>query len=324
MNAESRRAAASQSDEVRCVLAAGAVLGESPVWSEQEQALYWIDMGRWNGADPTPSVPPSLDAPGAASINRFDPLTGATRRWGLPESIGCFALKAGGGALLAQVDGLFEMDFASGHRQRVAGVDSDRRVFRFNDGKCDRQGRFWVGQVQARNSGELAGALFRYDGRSLEPQLQGIGAANGLAWSPDSRQMYFADVMKWAVWVFDFDPERGVASRQRLFAQFPVGVVPDGAAVDEEGGYWIALYGTGKIARYRPDGSLDREVLLPVSQPTMLAFGGPKLDTLYITSAAQRLSEDQLAKQPAAGGIFAFEPGVRGLPEPLFRGSAAS
>lgn len=296
---------------VRCVLAAEAQLGESPVWSVAEQALYWIDMGAW------------ADRGVAPSLNRYDPASGATRRWQLSEPVGCVALREGG-ALLALNSGIHDFDFARQQLRLLEKSGFDPAQLRYNDGRCDRQGRFWIGQAQ--NVGpdipRGLGALSCYDGRSLRAHIHGITVSNGLAFSPDGRTMYYADVLQWRVYACDYDSERGVPGEPRVFIEFPRGVVPDGAAVDAEGGYWIALYNAGKVARYWPDGRLDREIALPVSCPTMVAFGGADLSTLYITSASHRLSEAERAAQPLAGGIFCCEPGVRGLPEPLFRPAA--
>lgn len=297
--------------EVDCVLAAGAQLGETPTWSLAEQVLYWIDMGAW--AEDGSGVAPSL--------NRFDPASGATRSWPLAEPIGAFALRDGG-ALLALSSGLHDFEFATQRLQLLQASGFDAAQLRYNDGRCDRQGRFWIGQAQQRIGADLPrglGALSRYDGRSLRAMIPGITVSNGLAFSPDGRTLYYADVLQWRVYACDYDIERGEPGPPRQFLSFPQGVVPDGAAVDAEGGYWIALYNAGKVARYWPDGRFDREIRLPVSCPTMLAFGGADLGTLYITSASHRLTAAQRAEQPLAGGIFSCRPGVRGLAEPLFR-----
>lgn len=296
--------------QLRCALAASAHLGESPVWSVSEQVLYWIDMGNGSGS-----------AAHGATFNRFNPATGTSRAWPLPEPIGAFALTETGGALLALRSGMHHFDVVTGTLRLLQASPFDAAQLRFNDGRCDRQGRFWIGQAQ--NIGpdlpRGLGALCRYDGHTLDAQIPGITVSNALAFSPDGRIMYYADVLQWCVFACDYDIERGVPGTPRRFLQFAQGVVPDGAAVDAEGGYWLALYNAGKVARYLPDGSLDREIALPVSCPTMVAFGGAALDTLYITTARHRLSAAQLAQQPLAGSILCCEPGVRGLPEPLFR-----
>jgi sugar lactone lactonase YvrE len=296
----------------QCVLQSRARLGENPVWSTREQCLYWIDVGDW----------PEACAPAApSSLHRFNPATGDTRRWDFQQTVGSFALEEGGGVLLAMATGLYRVDLQSSHLTMLVDAPYDCLILRFNDGRCDPTGRFWVGTCQrsdpALPSG--SGSLYRYDGYSLDIQLDDVSVANGMAWSPDGQTLYFADSQQRTVWVFDYDLRDARISNRRIFAQVAPGIVLDGAAVDTDGGYWIALYDAGKVVRYRPDGALDREIELPVSKPTKVAFGGPRLETLYITSASHRLTADQLEEQPLAGGLFALQPGVRGLPEPRFR-----
>lgn len=296
---------------IDCALPLAAQLGESPVWSQREQALYWIDMGH---DDPCEGV----------SINCFNPASGRNQSWPLSERIGAFALSEGGGALLALRSGMHHFDFKTGQTRLLAPSAFTSPLLRYNDGRCDRQGRFWVGQAQpvAPDIPRGQGALCRYDGHTLSTHGGGITCSNGMAFSPDGRTMYYADVLQWRVFACDYDPERGTMGPTRTFIEFPKGVVPDGAAVDAEGGYWIALYNAGKLARYLPDGSLDREIALPVSCPTMVAFGGADLGTLYITTAQHRLTPEQRAQQPQAGMLLSCRPGVQGLPEPLFRPGA--
>lgn len=299
--------------DLHCCLAAGAALGESPMWSVDEQVLYWIDMGIWQQPQSGPSP----------SLNRYDPRTGNNISWLLAEPIGAYALRVQRGAILALRSGLHDFDFTSRRLCKLAAAPAGGEHLRFNDGRCDRQGRFWVGQAQTITAGieNGQGSWYRYDGIELSAQIDGVSIANGLAFSPDGRTMYAADVIGRVVHAYDYDAERGIAGGRRRFAEFEPGVVPDGATVDAEGGYWIALYGAGKIARFLPDGRLDREIPLPVKNPTMLAFGGAALDTLYITSASHRLSDDERRRQPEAGGLFCCKPGVVGLPESLYRGA---
>jgi len=307
--------AAARALVARCVHAAGAVLGETPVWSAEEQCLYWIDVGHW------PAAPPAGEP--AAVLHRFDPAGGRQRRWALPQAVGSFALEEGGTALLALADGLYRLDLASEQLSPVLAAPYDTNSQRFNDGRCDPAGRFfWVGTAQRPDPALPAGvgALYCFDGETLRMQMQGVSAANGLAFSPDSRTMYFSDSRQRTVWAFDYDVETGRLGERRVFVQVEPGIVLDGAAVDVEGGYWIALYNGGKVVRYRPDGRLDLEIPLPVQRPTMVAFGGAELQTLYVTSASHRLSAAERAAQPLAGGLFSVDVGVRGVREPRFHG----
>jgi L-arabinonolactonase len=298
---------------LNCTAATCSRLGESPVWSVAEQALYWVDIG---AGEPEAGQPPSW-------LHRFDPAEGSTRSWALPETVGSFALCEGGGALVAILSGLHHLDFASGKLTLRVKTPYDPALQRFNDGKCDRAGRFWVGQVR-RSAIEPppVGDLYCYDGRTLRAGGFIHGTSNSLAWSPDNRTLYFSDSVHSTVWAMDYDIERGTFDNRRPFVSTPQRTIFDGAAVDAEGGFWVALFRGGKVQRYLPDGRLDREIVLPVSNPTMMAFGGPDLRTLYITTASAFLTDGELAQQPLAGALFCCEPGVQGLPEPLFRAQA--
>lgn len=193
---------------------------------------------------------------------------------------------------------------------------------RFNDGRCDRQGRFWAGSMLLdMNAAAPVGALYRYSAGQSEPlsaQLNDLIVPNGLAFSPDGRTLYLSDShpSAQAIWAFDYDIDSGTPHNRRLFVdmrQHPGR--PDGAAVDSEGGYWICGNDAGLIHRFSPDGRLDRSLAVPVLKPSMCAFGGRDLDTLFVTSI--RPAGD-LGDQPLAGGVFALQPGVKGLEETCF------
>lgn len=297
--------------QVRGIHAGGDRLGESPLWDEREQCLYWLDMGdRMLGGEQ------------AASLQRWSADDGGHRRWPLPGVVGCFALAARGGAVLAMDDGVHHLDLASGVLRQLAcrPLDAAQRAagLRYNDGRCDRQGRLWIGQAQRTQPGQAAiGSLSRYDDRGLVGGwLPGIGIANGIAFSPTGERMYYGDAARREVYVCDYDTARGEPGRPRLFARAPDGAMLDGAAVDAEGGYWQALFGAGRVRRYTPDGRVEREIELPTANPTMLAFGGPALRTLFITTATLALRPEALAAQPLAGALLAMEVDVPGLPEP--------
>jgi sugar lactone lactonase YvrE len=285
-----------------CVLDAKAQLGECPTWSVEEQALYWVDIN-------------------APSLNRFDPATGTNRAWRMPQSIGSFALRLGGGFVAALRDGIWLIDSEGRLQHKLADAPYDPSHHRFNDGRCDPQGRFWVGSMNERRDVRSA-HLYRLDpGGKLAAMVNDIMISNGLAWSPDQRTMYHADTVSRAVCAWDFDVARGTVSNRRVLAQFiHEGERPDGAAVDREGGYWSAFYGGGKVVRLSPDGTKLAEYTVPAMCPTMCAFGGPDLKTLYVTSARQRREEEELQRFPHSGGLFAMRVDVAGLPEPKFAG----
>jgi sugar lactone lactonase YvrE len=196
---------------------------------------------------------------------------------------------------------------------------------RLNDGRCDRQGRFWAGSM-VLNMGANAdqGRMYRFDGGQrgpVEAQLSGFIVPNGLGFSPDGRTMYLSDShpLIQQIWAFDYDIDSGTPSNRRLFVDMmPLAGRPDGAAVDAEGCYWICANDAGLIHRFTPDGRLDRSLAVPVKKPTMCAFGGSRLDTLFVTSIRPG---DDTDPQSLAGGVFALNPGVKGLAETAFGGS---
>ena len=285
-----------------CVLDARASLGECPVWCGEERALYWIDIN-------------------APSLNRFDPASGTNLAWPMPSSIGSFALRAQGGFVVALRDGIWLVDGAGGLGDRMAEAPYDPSHHRFNDGRADRSGRFWVGTMNERRDA-ASGALYCLDAYfTLTRVLDGITISNGLAWSPDQRTLYHADTPARTVSAYAFDAAGGTIGTRRVFAHFDGETErPDGAAVDSEGCYWIAFYRGGKIVRLSARGERLSEYPLPAMCPTMCAFGGPDLRTLYVTTARQMREADELARLPQSGGIFAMRVDMPGLPEPRFAG----
>jgi sugar lactone lactonase YvrE len=290
--------------QIELALAASATIGESPTWVPEEQALYWIDIK-------------------APALHWLEPTSRATRNWSLPSDVGGFALNNDRSrALVALRSGLFWLDLASGSLTEIAPPPFDPDLHRFNEGACDSRGRFWIGTMfDPRNprakKPEPAGLFTFTTAEGLRRAPDESQLHNGMAWSPDERLFYLAHSYSHVVHVFAYDGASGRLSGRRPFIAPPSQVgIPDGAAVDAEGGYWSALHGGGRLRRYHPDGSLDREIMLPVSQPTMCAFGGRQLDMLYITSAADGLSQQALAREPFAGSVFRCRPGVLGIPRP--------
>lgn len=289
--------------DARCILDGQFDLAESPVWSVALQRLWFVDINR-------------------PALHRFDPASGRDESWPMPESIGCVAQAADGGMIGALRSGIYRLDLAGGQHRKIAGAPYDPAGTRFNDGRCDRQGRFWAGSMFEPRK-EPVGALYRLDGDRLIPQeiVGGVSTSNALAWSPDGTVMYHADTNSHRVHAHDYDIRTGSLSNRRVFLDLTAtGERPDGAAVDAAGNYWVAFYGAGKVVQFSPAGKRLREILLPVKAPTMPCFGGPELKTLYITTARQKHTADELAAMPLAGGIFAAEVEIPGLPEPLFGG----
>jgi sugar lactone lactonase YvrE len=203
----------------------------------------------------------------------------------------------------------------------LAEVAHARPGMRFNDGRCDRQGRFWAGtMLMDMGAGARVGRLYRHDKNGQHPslQLEDLIVPNGLAFSPDGRTMYLSDSHPTVqtIWAFDYDTATGTPTNRRVFVDMsPLPGRPDGAAVDADGCYWICGNDAGLVHRFTPQGRLDRSLAVPVKKPAMCAFGGPKLDTLFVTSI--RPGGD-LSDQPLAGGVFALRPGTQGIAEPSF------
>ena len=288
--------------QVDCVLAAAALLGESPVWCQLEKALYWVDIKR-------------------PAVHCFDPATGACKTWLMPEDVGSLALRRLGGGIVALRSGIATLDFRSGEVCRLPGPTLQAPDLRFNDGRCDRRGRFWVGTLHEQRQAGTA-ALFRFDPNGRFSQmLSGVTVSNGIAWSPDNRTMYFADSWAQTIFSFDFDLDSGTLHNRRVFAELPrASGVPDGATVDSEGFLWSANFDGACLTRYAPNGSIDRVIPMPIQRPTSCTFGGEDLSILYVTSASLNLTEKQRLAAPLSGNIFAVDAGVKGLPEPRFAG----
>ena len=287
---------------LRCVLDVRASLGECPVWSTDERALYWVDIN-------------------APSLNRFDPASGESTAMPMPESIGCFALRASGGFVVALRDGFWLASTEGRLTRKVGSAPYDPTHHRFNDGRCDARGRLFAGYMNEARDASSA-ALIRLDPDFTQTQvISGMMISNGLAWSPDGRTMYHADTPTRTINAYDYDLAAALPSNPRVFARFTAaGDRPDGAAIDSAGCYWSAFYGGGKVARIGPDGRTLGEFAVPAMCPTMCAFGGRDLRTLFVTSARQRRSDEELARLPQSGGIFAMPVDVPGLPEPKFAG----
>ena len=288
--------------ELRRVTQNTDILGECPLWSEEEQALYWIDIRR-------------------PAIQRWHPASDVMRTWPMPDILGSIAL-CGNGRLLVASRSLHYFDTTTGKLTRLVKQAAEDPTLRFNDGKCDRQGRFWVGTMNDVTKARV-GALYRADRSGCARIEDGYHVPNSTCFTVDGRTMYFGDSEQQTIFAFPLDPATGQLGPRRVFAKTTLPAVPDGATVDVENHVWVAEYGGWRVTRLAPDGSVDRVIEMPVQNPTSCTFGGPDLKTLYITTASQRLTPEQLAKQPLAGALFAFEPGVRGLPEPHFVGESA-
>ena len=268
-------------------------LAEGPVWDAARGLLRWVDI-----------------LPGHVHV--LDPVTGAHTWFEAGDPVGTFGLTRDGGLVLALVDGFALAGPEGQDLRRLGEFTVDRAVVRFNDGKPDPWGNFWAGTMAWQEEGGPPCSLYRLspDGAVTE-LIGGVGLSNGLDWSDDRRSFYYADSPSGGVDLFGTDPETGALSNRRRFISVSDGI-PDGLTLDVEGCLWLAVWGTGELHRYTPDGQLDTVVRLPVSQVTSAAFGGADLSTLYITTARESFTAADLAAEPHAGDIFACTPGVTG------------
>ncbi len=251
-------------------------------------------------------------------VHALDPATGARAWFDAGDPVGTVGLTRGGGLVLALVDGFALADHDGRHLRRVPGFAVDRTVIRFNDGKPDPWGNFCAGTMAWQEGTGPTCSLYRLSPDGEVTELFGdVGLSNGLDWSDDRTAFYYADSHSRGVDVFGTDPDTGALGGRRRFINISGGL-PDGLTLDAEGCLWLAVWGSGELRRYTPDGRLDTVVRLPVRQVTSAAFGGADLGTLYITTARENFTPADLRKQPHAGDIFACSPGVTGRPPFLF------
>ena len=280
------------------------LLGESPYWRPADQCLYWVDSF-------------------APAIRRLDPWTGEVKSFAMPADIGSFVFAADGSVIAGLRTGFSRIRLGQNGARFIANpLPRDPRLM-LNDGKCDRRGRYWCASVHSDFVGRQA-ALYRLDPDLSTRQVDGgfiIG--NGIAFSPDDRRMYLADSRDETVWVYDFDIVTATVSNRRIFfSTADIEGRVDGATCDTEGNYWCALVHGGAIACISPAGRLVERIAVPVRHPTMVAFGGPDLDQLYVTSATALLKPGERASWPAAGKLLRIdELGARGIAEPVFGGT---
>jgi len=283
-------------------LKAEAIVGESPVWSISEKMLYWVDLMR-------------------GRVHRFDPEKNTNETFQLPQPVSALALRKRGGLVLALRDGFAFYDIDSGNLTMINDPEADLPDNRFNDAKCDRQGRFWGGTMSNVAWDKPSGSLYRLDSDlGVRKVIGEVVCSNGMGWSPDNKTMYHTESFRYAVFKYDFDAETGNVSNRAVFAEADksTGAFPDGLTVDAEGYVWSVHNAVGRVVRYDPSGRIVAVVDVPVPRPCGCIFGGEKLDTLYITSATETMSEADLKKFPLSGSVFVIDPGVTGLPEPYF------
>lgn len=284
-------------------------VGECPLWHPDESVLYWVDIAGF-------------------AVHRLNPANGAHRSWQMPAEPACIARNATGGLIVALRSGFFRLDTDDGTLHEIAPAPYDTATTRFNDGRCDAAGRFWVGSMYEPRDQQL-GTMYCLDQGKVHRHWSGVTVSNGLAFSPDNRTLYHADTTAHLIRRYTFDLEKGEAGAPQVFRQFSTdkthnyGGRPDGAAVDSEGAYWCAMFEGGRLLRLSPEGDILREIALPLRCPTMVAFGGEDLHTLYITSARHNRPAAELAEYPLSGCVLSLRMDVPGLPEHAYISPAA-
>jgi sugar lactone lactonase YvrE len=280
--------------------------GECPLWHPEEQALYWVDIP-------------------AFTVHRLDPANGAHRQWKLHSEPATLAISDKGGLIVAMRSGFAHLDTASDEVRltEIAAAPYDTAIARFNDGHVDGAGRFWVGTIYEPRDKPAAEMFVLEQGEIRKAWSGGMTNSNGFGFSPDQKTLYHADTTAHRVSRYDFDIASGTASNQRTLMQFSdvkddnYGGRPDGAAVDSEGNYWVAMFEGARLVKLSPSGELLGEIKLPVRCPTMMAFGGDDLRTLYVTSAGARPAAE-LAQYPLSGKLLKLRVDVAGRTEPAY------
>jgi sugar lactone lactonase YvrE len=282
------------------IVAVANTLGEGVLWDVTGQRAWWTDIQE-------------------RVLHRYHPLTRRLERFGLPERLGSFGLVEDREEIIAA----FESGFALYHPesrqlQWLERPGHDAANVRFNDGRIDRQGRFWAGSM-VEGRGTAVGKLYCLTGGAASVWLTGIAISNSICFSPDGRQMYFADTPHRMILRYDLDPASGAISNRQVFARTPPGAFPDGSHIDAHGHLWNAQWGVGRVVRYAPDGTISGTIDVPASHVSCVAFGGADLDLLFVTSARQELSAQRLAAEPHAGDLFVYQLNIKGLPDARFR-----
>jgi sugar lactone lactonase YvrE len=282
------------------ILHAQALLGEGAIWNPETEQLYWVDIE-------------------GKELHVFDPATGHDRCYPVGSCIGTVVPIHHGQAMVALQSGIHQIDLDTGQLTLLANpiTDADQR---FNDGKCDPAGRFWVGTLDLKQRARAA-TLYRLDpDGSTHVMLRHVTNSNGLAWAPDRRTMYYIDTATQIVQAFDYDDAKGRISNPRPVVQISKeSGEPDGMTIDAEGKLWVALFGAGAVHRYDPEtGALLQTIQVPAPHTSSCAFGGPELKTLFITTGRGGLTAEQQREFPLSGNVFAAEPGVAGVPAYFF------
>lgn len=294
-----------QTEQFKVVHAEPMLVGECPLWHPAERSLYWVDI---NGF----------------TVHRHHPLTGEHRAWRMESEPSAIAMHPHGGLVVATRGGFVHLDTATGEIMPIAKAPYDTTTTRFNDGRVDAAGRFWVGTIYEPRDRQAAEMYCLEQGRVTLKWSGGMTVSNGLAFAPDQQAMYHADTTTHRIDRYRFDAATGSVSAPERFQQFSTdkasnyGGRPDGAAVDSEGAYWCAMFEGARLLRFSPSGELLQEVALPLRCPTMIAFGGDDLRTLYITSASHGRPESEREQYPLNGCVLSMQVDVAGREEAVY------
>jgi L-arabinonolactonase len=289
--------------EITCIIPSNDKLGEGCLWDAQTQSLWWLDIAR-----PT-------------RIQRFTPTTGELKVWTSELLLTAIAKKKSGGFIVGGEDGIYSFDPETGEVTPFCNPESNIPHNRMNDGACDPQGRFWIGSMMQNigpggedlNITDDTGGLFRVSADGQSQRMDDlIGVSNGPCWSPDGETFYFSDSKNQIIYAYDFDGSEGTIQNRRILNDSKSHGYPDGATIDAEGYIWSARWEGSCVLRIDPKGRIDRIVEVPATRVTCPVFGGPDLDTLYLTTSRAHVDAATLSRYPQQGGVFAFKPGVKG------------
>jgi sugar lactone lactonase YvrE len=289
--------------QAELVLDAKAMLGEGSIWHPKEKKLYWIDIE-------------------GKALHIYDPVTNTDKQFPLGSRVGTVVPVKGGGALVALQNGIHKIDTKTGKLTLINNPLPDTVKLRFNDGKCDPSGRFWIGTM-ALDSRRKGAVLYRMDkDKTIRVMLDSVTISNGIVWTADKKTMYYNDTPTGTVQAFDYDDKTGEISNRRVVIKIPRGGGgPDGMTIDADGNLWVALWGSGTVGKFDPNtGQLLQKVIVPAPNVSSCAFGGKNLDVLYITTARAWMNEEKLKQFPLSGGLFSVKPGVRGVPAFYYKG----
>ncbi|WP_405172355.1 SMP-30/gluconolactonase/LRE family protein [Paenibacillus sp. FSL H8-0280] len=272
-----------------------ALLGEGPSWDTENNRLLWVDIESFK-------------------VHVYDPATGQDQAYDVGEHVGAVVPYRGDEVVVALRSGFYTYNLLTGARHAIEDPEQEKDTNRFNDGKCDAQGRFWAGTMSMNNESK-AGSLYCLEqGQPVRTMVQGVSTSNGLGWSPDRQTMYYIDTPTRAIDRFDFDLTAGTIQNRTSVIHIPEEFgFPDGMTVDAEGMLWVAHWGGGRVTRWNPHTSeLLQQIEVPADQVTSCCFGGPDLEELYITTARIGIKEERLKETPDAGSLFVIRPGVKG------------